>query len=862
MIDIINKKGYVNMKRIIAVVLTVIFVTSVFMPISSFAGSDFSSASTITMDTDTDCNISFFSTTQYYVINAQYSGKYTFYSSGNYDTVAYLYDSSTTELTNDDNGAGDGKNFSISYYLISGNTYYFGVKLASGRFGSFTVRLNSPFANTAYISLNSTSTCNISTSGAVQYYRYVPTISGDYIFYSSGSYDTYSYLYDNAKTQVADNDNGGSGNNFSLRYNLLAYHAYYFVAGMRSSSATGSFSIRLEQAPSASITSTNTLTTSQTVTLSFSDDLGVSGYYWGTNRTYSSNMYTSILSTVTSVTKTISSAGTYYLTAKDTSGNLSSTASVTFYKTTFNSNGGSVSPSYIITKGGSSITLPTPIKNGFIYDGWSTSSNATSGSKTITPSSNSTYYAVWTAESISSGNEKTVSISNPGECKYFKFVPTTSAHYSFYSTGSYDTFGYIYDSNMRELSRDNNGGDSKNFSLTYVMRAGNTYYLCAKLYNVSDIGRFNVKLEALPDTTSPIVGTSSTNNVATSQTVTLSFSDDVGIAGYYWGTSNNYLNNGYTATSSTTSTAMKTVSSSGTYYLTAKDTSGNLSNTVSLTFHKTTLDENGGSVSPNYIITKSGNSVNLPTPTKSGNDFVGWGIWHEEAGWETDYSNALKKITVNSNETYLAIWSSTHKYYSVIQKATLKSDGWKKEVCEYCGRYGKVLKTFPHVKSVVLSSTEFTYNGNNKTPKVTVKDKNGKAISASNYTVTYPKVRKAVGTYKIKITFKGYYSGSINKTFKINPPPTNFSRLKALSKTKLKISWKKISGVNGYQITYALNKSFNKGAKTITIKKPSTTSANLSVKHNVKYYARIRTYKTVGGKNYYSSWKSINFRIK
>ena len=145
--------------------------------------------------------------------------------------------------------------------------------------------------------------------------------------------------------------------------------------------------------PTGSISSTNNVASSQTATLNMSDNIEVAGYYWGTSSSYSNNAYTETSSS--SVTKTISNSGTYYLTVRDTSGNLSTTYSITFYKTTLNANGGTVSPSYIITKSGNSFTFPTPSKSNYTYNGWSTSSSASSGSKTITPTCKSTYYAVW-----------------------------------------------------------------------------------------------------------------------------------------------------------------------------------------------------------------------------------------------------------------------------------------------------------------------------------------------------------------------------------------------------------------------------------------------------------------------------------
>ena len=147
-----------------------------------------------------------------------------------------------------------------------------------------------------------------------------------------------------------------------------------------------------------SISSTNNVASTQTVTLFMYSDTGISGYYWGKNPNYRSNTYTS--SSSTSVTKTVSESGTYYLTVKDTSGNISSTQSIRFCETTLNANGGKVSNKKILTLINTKITLPTPTKSGYTFVGWSTISSSDIGVKTITPISNSTYYAIWKKDSI------------------------------------------------------------------------------------------------------------------------------------------------------------------------------------------------------------------------------------------------------------------------------------------------------------------------------------------------------------------------------------------------------------------------------------------------------------------------------
>ena len=49
------------------------------------------------------------------------------------------------------------------------------------------------------------------------------------------------------------------------------------------------------------------------------------------------------------------------------------------------------------------------------------------------------------------------------------------------------------------------------------------------------------------------------------------------------------------------------------------------------------------------------------------------------------------------------------------------------------------------------------------------------------------------------------------------------------------------------------------GAKTTTVKGYKYTGKKITkLKAKKKYYVQVRTYKTVSGKNYYSSWSKVN----
>ncbi|MBR3133049.1 MAG: InlB B-repeat-containing protein [Clostridia bacterium] len=178
-------------------------------------------------------------------------------------------------------------------------------------------------------------------------------------------------------------------------------NVFYDRAGNGNEAASKTITIDRD-GPVASISSTNNLATSQTVTLSMSDSpAGVSQYYWGTSNPENETV-TWVDYTENNVTQTVSDGGTYYFGIKDTLGNMT-VVSKDFYKTTLTvNNGSSVSPAYVVTMEGNSFTLPTPTTvAGYTFSGWYTT--ATEGTKvgdagaSYTPTATTILQGQWTA---------------------------------------------------------------------------------------------------------------------------------------------------------------------------------------------------------------------------------------------------------------------------------------------------------------------------------------------------------------------------------------------------------------------------------------------------------------------------------
>lgn len=109
-------------------------------------------------------------------------------------------------------------------------------------------------------------------------------------------------------------------------------------------------------------------------------------------------------------------------------------------------------------------------------------------------------------------------------------------------------------------------------------------------------------------------------------------------------------------------------------------------------------------------------------------------------------------------------------------------------------------------------------------------------------------------------------TSSTNKIVSVNQPvsltkdvtkPKKVTSLEAknIKGKKAKVSWKRIKGVHGYQVKYALNKKFTKGKKTKLSNGNSTTIKKLTMKKT--YYFSVRAYKVSGKRKVYGAWSKV-----
>ena len=140
--------------------------------------------------------------------------------------------------------------------------------------------------------------------------------------------------------------------------------------------------------------------------------------------------------------------------------------------------------------------------------------------------------------------------------------------------------------------------------------------------------------------------------------------------------------------------------------------------------------------------------------------------------------------------------------------------------------------------------------------KVTYKSSDSKTVKISGNQFIALKPGKAVITISAKQGQNYNALPATKVTITVRPLNTTGVALKSARKGQAKVSWKPVKSISGYQIQYSSSANMKKAkfvnakssAKNITVKKLSSKK---------KCYIRIRTYKTIKGKKYYSDWSKV-----
>lgn len=141
--------------------------------------------------------------------------------------------------------------------------------------------------------------------------------------------------------------------------------------------------------------------------------------------------------------------------------------------------------------------------------------------------------------------------------------------------------------------------------------------------------------------------------------------------------------------------------------------------------------------------------------------------------------------------------------------------------------------------------------------KITYKSSDSKTVKISGDKFIALKPGKVVIT--ISTEQGANYNAASDKKITITVRPLNTGKVtsKSSAKGQIKISWKAAKSVSGYQVQYSRSATM-KNAKSATVKSNTRSMTLRKLSSKKKYYIRIRTYKVVNGKKYYSKWSTVD----
>ena len=224
------------------------------------------------------------------------------------------------------------------------------------------------------------------------------------------------------------------------------------------------------------------------------------------------------------------------------------------------------------------------------------------------------------------------------------------------------------------------------------------------------------------------------------------------------------------------------------------------------------------------------------------------------------------QVTISSNTSNTEIYYTTNG--QTASSSYTKSHRYKKPF---------TISKKTTIKAIAVKDTYWNSDQTSKTVDgrvYTVNFKSNGGSSVSKQYVQYNKViKKPSNPKRSKYTFVGWYTDSkltkawdfntkikSGKTLyakwkKISLKQAVISKVQNVSGKKIKVTVKKVSGADGYQIQYS-TKSNMKSAKTVTSSKTTTTISKLS--KGKKYYVRVKAYKKDStGKKVAGKWSKV-----
>ncbi|MBQ3136387.1 MAG: fibronectin type III domain-containing protein [Clostridia bacterium] len=267
---------------------------------------------------------------------------------------------------------------------------------------------------------------------------------------------------------------------------------------------------------------------------------------------------------------------------------------------------------------------------------------------------------------------------------------------------------------------------------------------------------------------------------------------------------------------------------------------------------------------------KTDSNVNISFKHEKSNQSAYWSVYVYKFDAEADSYKQLSKASVKANSgtyTFSSLGLSKGKYL-------ISVDSSSDSLCAV--NYGITVKINLNKVSGVKVSANKTTSFEVKWSKVkgaesyevyySTDGKKWSCVKTSKNKATVKGLKPGI-KYKVKIrAVAGACKGSCSSVLSTATKPATVSLSKVTAgKNQLTANWKTVSGATGYEVYYSTSKDFTKKTtKNVTVKSSKTKKLTVKkLKKGKKYFVRVRAYKTVSGKNIYSSWSKVkNVKIK
>ncbi|MDR0886463.1 MAG: hypothetical protein LBN22_08955 [Clostridiales Family XIII bacterium] len=204
--------------------------------------------------------------------------------------------------------------------------------------------------------------------------------------------------------------------------------------------------------------------------------------------------------------------------------------------------------------------------------------------------------------------------------------------------------------------------------------------------------------------------------------------------------------------------------------------------------------------------------------------------------------------------------------YKIVSYASNKEPGTAKITIEGVGNYNKTRvinfkigpKPMKGLSIASIATQKYAGKAIKPVSAISIKDGSYKLVKDKDYKIVSYTNNNGPGIGKIKVKGAGKYTGERVISFNIAPKQTSISKMTSAQKSTFSVTWKKDTKVSGYEVVVATDKKFTKNKKSAKISSYKTVTKKFTkLKAKKTYYARVRSYKTIGGKKYYSLWSTV-----